>query len=378
MKASILAIGTELTAGQIINRNAARISEKLKSFGVETNLHLTVPDRRDLILKALDFVSEQSHLIFVTGGLGPTSDDFTREVVADWSKLPLEFNEASWTHIVDRLTSRGFQVREMQKQQCYFPKGSEILTNAEGTAHGFSLEVKQNSEMKKVFVLPGPPREIERVWSDHIETWMRHHTKNLDRLITKAWDTIGVGESDIAYLVEAALKDLPNPSALEIGYRVHLPYVEVKLTFKETDKNIYSAWVEKVDQALKNSTVTRDFLDVTEDISDVLSEFEFTFYDYVSQGYLHHRLNTSLKKLNQWSFKQSLQKDITPDFFENEDHFLALLPYKEDQCLVLFSLKNEIQQVIIEAPMKSALMSERRRQYFSEMALVALWNSIKS
>jgi molybdenum cofactor synthesis domain-containing protein len=153
MKASILAIGTELTTGQIVNQNAANLSTKLKALGVIVTTHLTVPDDRQIILKSLKFLETASDteensnhdIIFVTGGLGPTSDDFTRDLIAEWSGLPMKFDETSWIHIQERLKSRGFVVHERQKQQCYFPEKSEILFNSEGTANGFKLFVNKKT-----------------------------------------------------------------------------------------------------------------------------------------------------------------------------------------------------------------------------------------
>ncbi len=88
---NILAIGTEVTSGQIINKNAAWMSEKLNSYGMEVFHHLSVPDERELMINAMRFLTGSNHL-FITGGLGPTSDDFTREVVAEFAKKPLVFD----------------------------------------------------------------------------------------------------------------------------------------------------------------------------------------------------------------------------------------------------------------------------------------------
>ena len=153
MKASILAIGTEITTGQIVNKNASTLSAKLKTFGVDVTFHLTVPDNRQLIMDALHFAENQSELLFVTGGLGPTSDDFTRDLISQWSGLKMLFNEGSWNHVQSRLFSRGFSVREMQRQQCYFPETSQILTNASGTANAFCFSLQRPTGKKMVFVL---------------------------------------------------------------------------------------------------------------------------------------------------------------------------------------------------------------------------------
>ena len=367
MKASILAVGTELTIGQIVNKNAASISARLIPFGIEVRAHLTVADDRNKILEALNYLQQDSDLIFVTGGLGPTSDDFTREVVAAWTNKKLIFDEASWTWVQERLSSRGFKVRDIQKQQCYFPEGSEILTNTEGTANAFRL---QNGDVD-VLVLPGPPREIDAVWRAHIHQHLDRKCHGLAKTITRAWDTIGVGESEVAFQVEELLKDRPRDKFFEIGYRVHLPYVEVKLSFSQRDEIFWNLFLDKVDRALSPITVARDFSDVAQSAFKKLSDTDFTFYDFVSGGYLMNRISPYLKSHPKWSFKQS-DSVLSADLFENEDDFLALLPFEDDQCVVIIGIGGEQSQKTIEAPMKSPLMAERRKQFFAEMALVEL------
>src|SRR4051794_7715109 len=115
-KASILAVGTELTTGQVTNRNAAWISEQLVHLGVEVVLHETVPDDRHGIRRALDHCAGLSQFIFVTGGLGPTTDDFTREIIAEWLGQPLQFHEEIWKQVSTRLTDLGVPVAESNRQ----------------------------------------------------------------------------------------------------------------------------------------------------------------------------------------------------------------------------------------------------------------------
>jgi nicotinamide-nucleotide amidase len=367
MNASILAIGTELTTGQIVNRNASTISQKLKSFGLTVTTHLCVPDDKNIILDALKFVESQSDLLFITGGLGPTSDDFTRDMIADWAQVQLKFDEPSWQSVVERLTTRGFKVRDIQKQQCYFPENSKILKNSEGTANGFALNVRN----LRVYVLPGPPREIDAIWKDSIAAELKEKCAQIEKTITKSWDTIGVGESDVAFQVESILKNRPADKFFEIGYRVHLPYVEVKISFKEREAELWQSYIENIEKGLSSITVSRDFLDVAELSLEKIKGLDFTFFDYVTGGYFHNRLSTYNRLLKNWSFRQGFEAP-TVDFFENEDNFLALLPFEEDRCIILFSIDGIRRLVNCEAPMKAPLMSERRKQFYAESALIEL------
>ncbi len=377
MKASLLAVGTELTTGQIVNKNGSIIAQRLGAFGVDVIHHLVVPDDRAEILKALDYC-QTSELIFVTGGLGPTSDDFTREVIAEWVKQDLIFDDNSWQHVSDRLTSRGYTVKEIQRQQCFFPKGSEILFNSQGTANGFFLKL-QNSKTK-IFVLPGPPREIDAIWNSFINNWLKENTMNIDRKITRSWDTIGMGESDVAQIVEKIFEGKKRTGAdiwsesgglpIDIGYRVHLPYVEVKLTYPISASYTCDMFVNLVDEALKSVTVLKDFADALDLLAKKISDREIAIYDFVSQGFLQHRLSPVLKAHPRWMYQQSLEP-MDPDFFNEEIDFMALLPAaSDDQMWLLAHWNGRRLQKQIEAPMKAANMDERRRQYFAEMALI--------
>ena len=380
LNAEIIAIGSEMLTPFRVDTNSLWLTERLNSLGIDVKLKTVVGDDEARLEETIRDAMKRSEIVISTGGLGPTSDDFTRDLIAEWAKLSLNFDTNSWQHITERLTARGFAVRDIQRQQCYFPTGAQILKNNEGTANGFHIELQKKSGFKNVFVLPGPPREIEAIWKDSIEKWLKQNTQHLDRSVTKSWDTLGVGESDVALKVENVLKDRPAHLFNEIGYRVHLPYVEVKFTYLHKEDSVWKPWVQQIEEALASITVTRDFLDVAQGLTEKLTDKytahlknqDFTFYDFVSKGYLHNRLSPHLRKLTNWSFKQSDSSDMTADFFENETHFMALLPVSEDKCLMIYSLGDEVYQKQIEAPMKSPLMSERRKQYFAEMALVEL------
>lgn len=370
MKASILAVGTELTTGQITNKNATWISEKLKSLGVLVMMHLTVPDDRKLILESLQYLETNSDLIFVTGGLGPTSDDFTRDIITVWADKKMIFDVDSWEQILERFKSRGFTTRDIQKQQCYFPETARILKNSQGTANGFLLELNKKTQIKNAFVLPGPPSEIAAIWKDHIHHWLVENTKDLDKLVTKSWDTLGVGESDVADRIEKVFQEFSTlRPVIEIGYRVHLPYVEVKLSFLESATASVTQLLTRIDQTLKEITAAKDFQDIAQILSSKLIDVDFTIYDYVTSGFLHSRLAPHLKNQKCWSWQQAEQAPPI-DFFEGEENFLALVPLKEDQIVVISDFQGQKKQWILEAPMKSALMLERRKQYFAEMALI--------
>lgn len=359
MNSAIIAIGTELTDGQIINSNASSLSARLKGFGPRVLEHLVVPDERRLILQSFDRAAADADLIFITGGLGPTSDDFTRDVVAEWSGLPLEFHEPSWASVKERLSSRGYPVQEFQKQQCYFPAGSVVLGNSQGTANGFRLSVRG----KWLIVLPGPPREIEAIWHDHLSAWLTELCAGLEPVVTKSWDTMGLGESQVAALVDPFVRG----QGLEVGYRVHLPYVEFKLSYPKSEGSKFASLVAKVQETLAHVTVTRDGEDLAQVLGQRLAkEQELTLIDEVSGAFLLNRLlgpARSFLTAGNWTLRSSGPVS---------DQGLCLWLRRVDENTVRIGSRRNFQsrEVIIESPHRSPLMSERRRQYFAEQALI--------
>ena len=377
-KATILGVGTELTTGQIFNKNASWISDKLIPFGLETAMHLTIPDDRPAILQALDICAQNSQYIFVTGGLGPTSDDFTRDLISEWSKKELKFDEKSWQSVQVRMTSRGLVVKDIQKQQCFFPEGAVILNNSQGTAHGFQMEVETIHGTKDVFVLPGPPKEIEAIWNESIAKWLFVETQLFDKKITKSWDTLGCPESEVAGMTEPCLDGRWPDLKFDLGYRVHLPYVEVKFSYYKSQENLAKPIVDKIDKALENITALKNFTEITEVFSKLTSSSEFAFYDFVSGGFLNHRLSNELKKYKNWMWKQS-QQPLDTDFFSHEENFIALFPQDEnlERAVVMGNFNGKSFTKELQATSNSPLMIERRRQYFAEMALITFVKQVK-
>lgn len=323
--ASIISIGTELTTGQIINRNASWISEKLLPYGISTLKHTTVPDDWDLILNSLTdlnlsnvknnhTVSENIsvnatkpadvHLLFITGGLGPTSDDFTRKVVAHWLNLELEFDPNSWQHIVDRLSSRGLPSKEIQKQQCYYPINSVVLKNNQGTANGFYLiqESDPVSTRQKlfIFVLPGPPKEIESIWHDHMDEIIKNKVfsnKTIDPIQVLSWDFLGIPESEIAEWVESNIADCPYEKA----YRVHLPFVEFKLTFPVSDQKKAESWINTWNAFLEKKTYQNQNIVVLNSKTNLMQNWLnknasiFNFYFQNENLYFANKITASIQ-----------------------------------------------------------------------------------
>jgi nicotinamide-nucleotide amidase len=289
-RAFVLAVGTELTTGQTLNRNAAWISQELERLGIKTSEHRTVADDRKAILRALSEGSRHSQLLFVTGGLGPTSDDFTREVIAEYIGAPLEYDPISWASIVERLSRRGVPIVESNKQQCYFPKGARVLHNSRGTANGFCVSTPQC----QIFALPGPPREIEAIWKAELASDLARRFPDPDPIQLLLWQTLGQSESAIGEITEEALRG----SGLQTGYRVHLPYVEVKVWVPQSRAERSGDFVSALDQALRPWTITKGDQDVAELFLCALQGLsgDLVIQDALTHGLIAERVLPLLRK----------------------------------------------------------------------------------
>ncbi len=282
LKAAILAIGTELSTGEIVNTNGAWIGDRLEDLGFQVSLQVIVPDQRDLIKEALTFARQHADLLVLTGGLGPTTDDFTREVLADWANAPLEFSQSDWEEMGKLYQRRGLTLRPAHRQQCYFPVGSRRIVNDVGTAHGFALSLGST----EIVVLPGPPREIFGMWPSVLEQSLKGLSPKKETEL-KIWTCLGVTESEAAEKAEQALAG----SGWQIGYRAGIPYVKVKLwvPIESQDKE---KWIGQLEKAIGLWVVARDKEDLLGLAIDRLGScLPLTIEDQLSQGQLASRLS---------------------------------------------------------------------------------------
>ena len=246
MKTALLTIGSEITSGEITNTNAVWMSEQLEQSGFPVVAQLSVPDDSHLIQWALQVLSAECQLLFISGGLGPTSDDITRQELAKWCGVGLVFNDAEFSRLSALLGGRGVPVREGHKQQCYFQSAAELLLNSVGTASGFYVEGKSGQSVLgrsgsalisagvkqglQIFVLPGPPRELQPMWQNEVVPRLSQFPRELN-FGTRRWILTGVPESEVAEVVETVMQGCD----VVIGYRASKPTVRVKIRFRLND-----------------------------------------------------------------------------------------------------------------------------------------------
>lgn len=242
MTTSLLTIGTEITTGETLNTNAHWMAGRLEHLGFEVRHHLSVPDERLLMRQALEFLSD-SNLLFVTGGLGPTQDDITREVVADWLNENLEFSNEAWESLQKRAQEKGIPIRQGHKHQCYFPQNAVLIPNQVGSALGFLSQ----KGLQKVFVLPGPPKELSDMWQSFVEAQIGRGSLSPWR----KWVFEGLRESEVSERFETVLRQFSDPTKMDIGYRASPPLVHVKIREAYVPKELHQALLQEFGANLK-------------------------------------------------------------------------------------------------------------------------------
>src|SRR4051794_2107520 len=164
MKAEIISVGTELTTGRNLDTNSQGLSRRLAELGVPVGFHTTVADELDDNVDVLRVATRRAGLVIVTGGLGPTLDDLTREALARLAGIELVFDPVSFDAIRAMFAARNRPMPERNRVQAYFPAGAEPIPNAGGTAPGVWMTVGTCN----VAALPGVPREMTAMFEAHV------------------------------------------------------------------------------------------------------------------------------------------------------------------------------------------------------------------
>lgn len=192
MQAEIISVGTELLKGDIVDANSRFLSHELLAFGIETQYQSTVGDDGQKLETMLRLALSRSRLIFISGGLGPTPDDLTRETVCRTLGLPQELHEESWRRIEDYFARTGRELTSNNKKQALLPAGCVVFPNQYGTAPGCAVE----QDGTCVILLPGPPSELIPMFHNAVAPYL---AKFMDcAIVTHMVGVFGLPESTVA------------------------------------------------------------------------------------------------------------------------------------------------------------------------------------
>ncbi len=219
----IINTGTEILLGNVLNTHLGFLAQELFPIGLRVQRQVTVPDG-DAIREALVESFARAEIVLVTGGLGPTTDDITREVTAELLGVEMEF-DADVMHAIElRFARRNLAVTERVKRQAQVPRGATILPNRNGTAPGLYFPQSENRN-PHLFLLPGPPRELRPMFTDSARPILQKIASSEIAVGCRSYRLAGLGESQVEHLVGEALLAIPG---LELGYCARAGEVDVR------------------------------------------------------------------------------------------------------------------------------------------------------
>lgn len=242
--AEILTIGTELLLGEIVNTNTQVIALALRKIGVDVYRTSTIGDNAERISDIIKESLKRADILIMTGGLGPTVDDPTRQSIANAYGLELEFYPHLWEGIVERFSKYGIEPPENNKQQAYLPAGADSLPNPRGTAPGIHLAV----DGKDIFAMPGVPVEMEGMLDEQVIPRITSKYGLTGVILIRNIRVDRIGESQIDALI-SDLEELSNPT---VGLAASKGYVLIRLTAKAENEDLADALLTDLEKEIRS------------------------------------------------------------------------------------------------------------------------------
>ncbi len=245
-RAEILCVGTELLLGDIVNTNAAFLSRRLAELGIGVYRQVAVGDNPQRLCDALAACLERADIVVMSGGLGPTKDDLTKETVAKFFGRPMRLHQESLETIRDYFKKTGRVMTQNNEKQAVMPEGAIVFPNRYGTAPALAIE----NESKTVIMLPGPPVELMPLFDEEVVPYLE---KKCDAaIVSRNVHFFGIGESALAEKMDKLLTESENPSVA--------PYcqsgeVRLRVTARSDDKESAAAMCDECVKRIIESEV---------------------------------------------------------------------------------------------------------------------------
>lgn len=229
MDATLITIGDEILIGQVVDTNSAWMGQELNLAGIKVSKIISISDTSEAIISTIKSALEQSDLILMTGGLGPTKDDITKKAIADYYGVGMEFHEPTYNRILKFFERLNRKPTSAHREQCDMPTNATLLHNKMGSAPGMWFE----EEGKVLISMPGVPYEMKSIMADEVLPRLQKHftTKPIAHRTVL---TIGEGESRIADKIEAFESSLPDH--IKLAYLPNLGMVRLRLSATGDDE----------------------------------------------------------------------------------------------------------------------------------------------
>lgn len=271
MKAELITIGDEILIGQIVNTNSVFLAKALNKIGIEIVQITSISDDKEAIVYALDNSEERAELVILTGGLGPTKDDLTKNTLCSYFDDVLVENKEILAHIEEIFKKYvNTPINDQNRQQAYLPSKARILKNQHGTASGMWFE----KENQVIISLPGVPFEMKSLMTNEVlPALQKHFTRPF--IIHKTVMTYGLGESAIASRIVDWENNLPQD--IKLAYLPNLGRVRLRLSGKGNDESILE---QRIDSELeKLLPLIKDIFVGFEDSSSFEEKIQLQFLE---------------------------------------------------------------------------------------------------
>ncbi|MDR3049187.1 MAG: competence/damage-inducible protein A [Elusimicrobiota bacterium] len=281
MKIELISTGTELLTGKA-NTNAAYIGKRLLDLGFELSAVIDISDRKNDLLYTLKGSFERSGAVILTGGLGPTFDDITVETVAEFLDIEMYKDETVLKDIQDFFKIRNISyVSNNNNRQANIIRGAKVLKNKFGTAPGQLLECKYKNRAITVFLLPGPPREMQPLWEEYAQPYFQKLVKGFR--VNKVISVVGLGESLVEEKIRPVLDETLSPPLndnVEFGILAHNAIITVKFSVigdkKDFVDNTANDIMAKIENILKDNIFSHNNESLENAVGKLLKEKEKT------------------------------------------------------------------------------------------------------
>ena len=228
MNAEIVAIGSELLLGQIVDSNSAWIAQRLADSGVNLFYKTVVGDNEDRMVAILDQALDRADVVITTGGIGPTRDDLTRQAVARVTGRKVVTDPGSLVELRERFQKRGFILTKNNERQAQIPEGARVIKNPTGTAPAFLVE----DERGVVISVPGVPVEMKWLIDNEVLPYLKKRFGLSQVIHYRVLKVSDVGESSVDHLIGHLIAESANPT---VGVLAHPGQAHVRVTDRAAD-----------------------------------------------------------------------------------------------------------------------------------------------
>ena len=240
--------GTEILLGDIVDTNAAWIAQQLREIGVNLYYKTTVGDNEPRLRGVLEMALSRSDVVLVTGGLGPTADDITRDAIANATGCPLERHPDIEENLKERFARWGYQrMSDNNLRQAQIPETATVLENPVGTAPGFISFDRRHGRGGKVIAMPGVPREMKRMMADLVLPFLQELTGGVGVIRRRILRTVGIGESSL----DAELGHLMDSNNPTMGLAAHLGQADVRIAARAASADEAEGLLDQMEEKVR-------------------------------------------------------------------------------------------------------------------------------